>query len=100
MNSFLIDTPTEMAWETSLKIFTADDIILKPVPFRRAIFDKLNPRVKVQFYDLYQKVMTLAATVPMVSDDSQHDIWRDTSTPFLAMSFLLPVMILTPLPKD
>ena len=100
MNTFQIDTPNEKAWETTLQFFTADELVIKPVPIRRAIFDKLNPRVKVQFFDLYQKVMTLASTVQLTSAESQHEDWRIMATPFLAMSFLLPAMILAPLPKD
>jgi hypothetical protein len=44
--------------------------------------------------------MTLATTTPLSSDDTQTEEWRDLATPFLAISFLLPAMILAPLPKE
>jgi hypothetical protein len=99
LNSFNIDGPNKLAWEKSLKFFMDDEMICRPVPIRRAIFDKMNPRVKVQFYDLYEKVMTLSTTTPLVAKNDDPAEWRDTATPFIAMAFLLPAMILAPLEK-
>jgi hypothetical protein len=99
MNTFSIDEPTAKAWEETLQFFTDNDLVLKPVPIRRAIFDKLNPQVKVQFYDLFQKVMMLSATTPLTADTTVCNEWQDLATPFIAMAFLLPAMIIAPLEK-
>eukprot|EP00978_Attheya_sp_CCMP212_P035766 scaffold157600_cov59-Attheya_sp.AAC.1 len=48
-------------WEDTLKFFTNKDHEITPVPVRRAMFDKVNRNLKIQFYDAFETLMTLAA---------------------------------------
>eukprot|EP00978_Attheya_sp_CCMP212_P041313 scaffold235182_cov42-Attheya_sp.AAC.1 len=48
-------------WEDTLKFFKNKDHEIKPVPVRRAMFDKVNRNLKIQFYDAFETLMTLAA---------------------------------------
>jgi hypothetical protein len=96
-NTFAIAKPSNALWEESLQWFTADDMVTTPVPIRRAMFDKLNPGTKKQFFDLYEQLMTLAATSPLKLPTNEGTEWQNTATPFILMSFLLPAMILAPL---
>jgi hypothetical protein len=99
-NTFTNKIPNRQAWEATLKFFTTDELATKPVPIRRAMFDKLNPGMKVQFFDIYESIMTLAATAPLTATDPRGKDWKDTATPFIIMAFYLPAMILVPLEKD
>jgi hypothetical protein len=53
--------------------------------------------MKVQFYDVYEQIMSLAATAPMQNSDPNTEEWRNTATPFIVMAFYMPAMILAPL---
>jgi hypothetical protein len=61
------------------------------------MFDKVNRPLKIQFYDAFETLMTLAADSMAEAPDSE--LWNRTATPFIVISILFPILILVPLEK-
>eukprot|EP00978_Attheya_sp_CCMP212_P030701 scaffold113955_cov28-Attheya_sp.AAC.6 len=92
---FATSNPGSDGWQEALQHFTDPNKEIPPMPVRRAIFDKTNHRLRTQLYDVYAKLMHLTADSLEPSDHP--DNWQSTSTPFIIISIIFPILILAPL---
>eukprot|EP00978_Attheya_sp_CCMP212_P010994 scaffold26864_cov63-Attheya_sp.AAC.2 len=97
LTTFATSNPGSDGWQEALQHFTDPNKEIPPMPVRRAIFDKTNHRLCTQLYDVYAKLMHLTADSLEPSDHP--DNCQSTSTPFIIISILFPILILAPLEK-